>query len=447
MQILTTESNTVEQNLKYNIFPWAIQDNVNPEEITQAEGVHFYNNEGKKYLDFSSQLVNMNLGHSNPEMLEAIAAQFKKFSFISPQAATKIKGELSEKLVAIAPKGMAKVFYTLSGAEANENAMKIARLTTGRHKVLTLYRSYHGATYGAISASGDPRKLAFDESAMPHIIHSENPYSYRCPWNTKTEEECGEMALKQMEQVIQYEGTESVAAILMEGESGSSGCLKYPPNFWKGVQALAEKYGILTICDEVMSGFGRTGKWFGIDNHGVCPDIMTMAKGITGGYLPLGAVMVKEQLASAINKISLPIGLTNSGHPLCLAAASKAIDIYKDNNLIKRAKLAGAYLEKELLKLQDIHPSLGDVRITGLLGCLELVTNKKDKTPLAPFNASANEMQKMNKVAAILKEYGLFTLTRWNFIFVTPPLIISKEDLDFGIKVLDKALIEADKFT
>ncbi|HKC68720.1 MAG TPA: aminotransferase class III-fold pyridoxal phosphate-dependent enzyme, partial [Bacteroidia bacterium] len=292
---------------------------------------------------------------------------------------------------------------------------------------------------------GDPRGIPHDSQGVPNIIHAENPYFYRCPWNSATPEECGEHAATHMERLIKYEGTSSVAAILMEGESGSSGCIKYPVGYWKKIKAIADKYGILTICDEVMSGFGRTGKWFGIDHHGVEPDILCMAKGITAGYIPLGGMIVTEKIAQHFNDKPLPIGLTYSAHAVACAAANEVIKIYEDDNLIENAANMGHYLDTQVAKLKDKHPSIGDFRNTGLLGCIELVKDRKTKEPMAPWNAAPNEMEIMNKVAAKLNELGMYTFVRWNWIFTAPPLIITKDQMDEGLDIISRAISIADE--
>jgi taurine--2-oxoglutarate transaminase len=437
---------TSQKCLDHTLFPWSKQQDLNPMEVVSANGNYFTDIEGKTFLDFSSQLVNMNFGHNHPKMKDAVVNQMNNFSFIFPGAATKTKAELGEHLSRIAPKNLNKVFYTLSGAEANENAIKIARIYSGKSKIITLYQSYHGATYGAISAGGDPRRHPIENSSMPNIVRVENPYSYRCPWGTSSENECCDKALEHLERVIQYEGPENIAAMLLEGESGTSGCIKYPKNYWKGVIALSKKYKFLTISDEVMSGFGRTGEWFAVQYHGVNPDMITMAKGLTGGYLPLGGILVDDAIASHFQTNNLPLGLTNAAHPLCLAAAKQALEIYEEENLLNRAKQAGNYLHEKLLILQSRHKCLGDIRLTGLLGCLELVKNKITKKPMAPFNATADEMAEMNMVKNILLENGIFTLVRWNFIFVAPPLTITEEEIDIATEAISKSLTLADDY-
>lgn len=435
----------LKNNLEHTIFSWSKQSGLNPLNIEKAKGVYIYERSGKRYLDFTSQLMNVNIGHGHPAITEAVVKQMNEFSYVNPGMATEARGLLGKKLAEITPGTLNRTFFTNGGTEAIEHAIKLARLYTGRHKIITLYQSYHGATYGALCAGGDPRGLPHDSQGVPNIIHAENPYFYRCPWNSKTPEECGELAAAHMERLIKYEGVGSVAAILMEGESGSSGCIKYPVGYWKKIADIAKKYGILTICDEVMSGFGRTGKWFGIDHHGVEPDIMCMAKGITAGYIPLGGMIVTEKIATHFNDKPLPIGLTYSAHAVACAAANATIKVYEDENLIENAANMGRYIDQQVAKLQDKHPSIGDFRNTGLLGCIELVKNRKTKEPMAPWNASPSEMEIMNKVSAKLNELGMYTFVRWNWIFTAPPLTITKDQMDEGLDIISKAISIADE--
>jgi taurine--2-oxoglutarate transaminase len=344
------------------------------------------------------------------------------------------------------PGNLTKTFFTNSGAEAIENAMKIARMYTGRTKIVCQYRAYHGATYGAISAGGDPRKHAVDEHQAPGFVRVENPYFYRCPWNSSSMEECGELALRNLEQVIKYENPDSVAAILMEGESGSSGCIKYPKNYWQGLRRIADKYGILLISDEVMSGFGRTGKWFGVDHHNVTPDIMAIAKGLTSGYLPLGGTVVTDTISDSFNDKPLIIGLTYSAHAVACAAGLENIKIMQSENLVDNAAAKGLYLEQKMEVLRRKHPSIGDFRNTGLLGCIELVKNRETKEQLIPWNASGDDAKISGEITAKLKELGMFTFVKWNFIFLAPPLIITEEQIDEGIEIISEALEVADKY-
>jgi taurine---2-oxoglutarate transaminase len=449
MEILTgTEAEIIKQNnLEYTIFSWSKQSGLNPLNIADAKGVYIYERSGKRYFDFSSQLMNMNIGHGHPRVKEAVMRQMDEVSFVHPGMITKARGELGKKLAEITPGSLKKTFFTNAGAEAIENAIKFARLYTGRHKVITLYQSYHGATYGAMSAGGDPRKLPHDGQGSPNFIHVENPYFYRDPWNSKTPEECAQNAADQMERIIKYEGPGNVAAILMEGESGSSGCIKYPKGYWKKVRSIADKYGILLICDEVMSGFGRTGKWFGVDHHGVVPDIMCFAKGLTCGYIPLGGMIIKEELINSFNDKILPLGLTYSAHAVACAAAVEVLQIYEDEKLIENAAAMGSYMEERIEQMKNSHPSIGNYRTTGLLGCIEIVKNRDTREPMAPWNATANEMEVMNKVNAKLLELGLFTFVRWNYIFTAPPLCITRDEMDEALDIISKGVAVADEAT
>ena len=435
----------INLSLQHTITSWSKQKGISPPVINKAEGVYFYDMDGKKYLDFSSQLICVNIGHGHPKVLDAVSEQMKQVSYINPSMTTEARAVLGKKLADISPGNLNRTFFTLGGAEAVENAVKLARLYTGRHKIISLYQSYHGATYTAFSAGGDPRKHAADSQQAPNFIHVENPYFYRCPWNSKTPQECTENALAHLERIVQYEGPQNVAAIILEGESGSSGCIKLTPGYWKGVKAIAEKYGFLTIDDEVMSGFGRTGKWFGIDNHDTAPDIMCMAKGITSAYLPLGGIMISEEIAKTFDDKPLPLGLTYSSHPVSLAAANAVLEIYEEEDLINKAAEMGTYVNQKMCKMMGKHPSIGDFRNTGLLGCIELVKNRETKEPMAKWNASPDEMGVMPKVTAKLSELGMYTISRWNLIFVAPPLCITKEQVDEGMDIISEALKIADQ--
>jgi len=434
-----------QKNKDYTFFSWSVQSQVNPVVIESAKGVYLHSKSGKKYIDFSSQLMNVNIGHGRPEVTEAVTRQMQKFSFVAPSFATDVRGELGEKLAEITPGNLSKTFFTLGGAEAIENAIKLARLYSGKDKIITNYRSYHGATMAAISAGGDPRKLMVDRNQVPNIVHVQNPYSYRCPWYSDSAEECGERAAKNMEDVILFEGPQNIAAILMEGESGTSGCIKYPPMYWKKIKDLADKYNILTISDEVMSGFCRTGKWFGVDNHSVTPDIMCMAKGLTSGYIPLGGMIVTDEIAQAMDDQYLPLGLTYSAHTVACASALAVIDIYEKENLANRAVKMGAYIDKRMEDLKAKHSSIGDWRNTGMLGAIEIVKSRETKEPMARWNAKASEMGAMLDVKNKLAELGMFTFVKWNYIFVAPPLTITESEVEEGLDILSQAISLADK--
>ncbi len=433
-------------NLDHTIFAWSNQKGLDPIHVEKAKGVYLYDDKGKKYIDFSSQLMNVNVGHGRQEVTEAVKKQMEKLSYVSPPFTTDSRGILGKKIADITPENLNKTFFTLGGAESNENAIILARLHTNKHKIITHYRSYHGATIGAVSAGGDPRKNEIDNQQVPNCIHVENPYYYRCPWYSSSFKECGERAIKNLENSINYEGSKNIAAIMMEGESGSSGCIKYPPNYLKKVSKLCKKYNILLIIDEVMSGFCRTGKWFGFNHHDIKPDIVTIAKGITSGYIPLGGVIVSNEIIDTFNNKFLPLGLTYSAHSVACAAANSVLDICDKENLNENATNIGSYTDQLMKKLINKHPSIGDWRNTGMLGCIELVKNRKTKEPLAPFNASASEMKQMNQVTSKLRELGMFTYCKWNFIFVAPPLIAKKDEIDEGIDIISKALSIADEF-
>jgi len=436
----------IDDCLNHTLFSWSKQGGLNPINAASAKGVYVTDRDGKKYIDFSSQLMNVNFGHGDQRVIDAVTKQMNELQFVFPGMATDPRAKLGKKLADLAPGKLNKTFFTLGGAEAVENAIKIARVYSGRPKIVSFHRSYHGATYGAMSAGGDPRKHAMEAYAVPHMIHVENPYAYRCPWGTNTPEECGRMAAEQMERIIQFENPDSVAAILMEGESGSSGCIKYPKGFWKLVKTIADKYGILIIDDEVMSGFGRTGKMFAVEHHGIEPDIMCLAKGLTSGYLPLGGLMVSDEIANKFNDQPLPLGLTYSAHPVSCAAALANIEVYESDNLVAKAAEMGVYLESKIEELKTKHPSIGDFRNTGLLGCIELVKNRETKEPTTPWNAKPGDMEPTTRMAAKIRELGMFTFVRWNWIFIAPPLNITKAELDEGLEIISAAISIADEY-
>ena len=444
MQVATKDfTQIVADNKNYTLFSWSKQGGLNPLNLERAEGIYLWDRSGKKYLDFSSQLMNVNIGHGDQRITEAVQRQMRELSFVYPGAATEPRGALGKKIAELTPGNLTKTFFTLGGADAIENAIKVARMYTRRSKVIAQYRSYHGATYGAISAGGDPRKHAVDRLAAPGFVQVENPYFYRCPWHTDSPEQCGEMALANLEQVIRYENPDSIAAILMEGESGSSGCIKYPPFYLRAVKKIAERYGILLICDEVMSGFGRTGRWFGVDHHDVTPDILVIAKGLTSGYLPLGGMVVTDDIAHYFDERNMTIGLTYSGHAVCCAAGLENVRIMENERLVDNAANMGRYVEQVVDRLKDKHPSIGDFRNTGLLGCIELVKDRKTREPLSPWNVQS---EATFKIAAKIRESGMFTFVKWNFIFIAPPLIITEEQVDEGFDIISKALAVADEY-
>ncbi len=441
--LLNETSEIVRDNLAYTLFSWSKQQGITPIAVKNGEGVYLYDYDGKRYLDFSSGLMNVNIGHGNPRVTQAVVDQMQQVSYVTPGCVTRVRGQLGKKLAEISPGNLTKTLFTVCGATAIENAIKLARLYTGRHKIIARYRAFHGASYGAMTAGGDPRKLAADAQQMPNVIHVEDPYCYRCPWG-KEITSCNRECVGHLERVIQFEGPENVAAILMEGESGSSGCIKYPPDYLQKVRALCDRHGILLIADEVMSGFGRTGHWFAVAGHGVVPDMIATAKGITAGYLPLGALIVSDTIAAHYNDKPLMLGLTYSAHPVACAAALEVLKIYEDEHLIENAREMGKYVEGQVEVLAARHPCIGDFRNTGLLGCLELVKNRENKEPMAPYNARPDEMAVMNQVAGKLKDLGLYTFVRWNYIFIAPPLSVTKAQIDEGLAMLSEALTLAD---
>lgn len=436
----------IDRNRDYTLFSWSVQGKLTPAPISHGKGTEFWDVDGKRYLDYSSQLMNVNIGHGHPKVIEAIGKQAAKLSFVAPAFATEARAEAAELLAQVTPGKLKKSFFTLGGADANENAMKIARLYTGRQKILTRYRSYHGGTFGAMSAGGDPRRLP-NEPGVPWIVRMHDPYVYRSPLYRHCTPEEGDMVLVDLiEETIQMEGPENVAGILLEGYSGSSGIIAPASKaYWTRIREICDRYGIMLICDEVMSGFGRTGKWFGIDNYGVEPDIMVCAKGLTSGYVPLGATVVSEEIGRFFEENPLWCGLTYNAHPLGCAAASACIRVYQEENLIERANTQGAKIEKHLKRLQQEHPCVGDVRGLALFWVLELVKNRETREPMCGWNQPLSEP--MAKVSAKLKELGFNTFVRWDWVFVVPPLCITDSEIEEGMQMLHEALSLADPYT
>src|SRR5450432_2056178 len=432
----------LKNNLDYTLFSWSKQKGIDPICVHRAEGVYLYDFNGQRYIDFSSGLMNVNIGHGDQRITDAVVRQMQQISYVTPSCVTKARGDLGKKLAEICPGDLNKAFFTLCGATSIENGIKLARLYTGRHKILSRYQSYHGSSYGAMSASGDPRRIPMDAQQSPNFVHFDLPYLYRWEYG---EENLLKESIGSLERVIAYEGPASIAAILLEGESGTSGCLQYPKGYLKAVREICNKNGILLIMDEVMSGFGRTGKWFGFENHDIIPDMICMAKGLTCGYLPFGCLMVSDKIASKYDDAVLPLGLTYSAHPVSCAAALETLKIYEDDALIENTVAMSKYINEQAELLKQKHLSIGDFRNTGLLGCFELVKNRKTKEPLAPFNAKPDEMAVMNKVAAKIKELGMYTFVRWNLVFVAPPLCITKEQVDEGLAIISEAISIADE--
>jgi len=389
-----------------------------------------------------------NIGHGNQRVINAIVEQAHQLPFAGPPMATKPRAILGKLLAEITPGNLNRFLFTLGGADANENAIKLARAFTGRHKILSRYRSYHGATTGAMALTGDPRRWAWEPNLMPGVIHFLDPYRYRSTFH-RTNPNISDMELSQdylnhLDEIITFEGPDTIAAILIETVTGTNGIIIPPEGYLQGVRNLCNQYGILLITDEVMSGFGRTGKWFAVDHWGVTPDIITMAKGLTSGYAPLGAVAMREEIAEFFNERIFQSGLTYNAHPISLAAAIANIEVLREERLIEHTQEMGPVLRRFLTDLGESHPSVGEVRSIGLFGVIELVKNRTTREPISPFNSNSPEMTLLRKT---LLDMGLYIYTHWHTILVIPPLIITEDQLKEGFDVLDKALEIADTVT
>jgi taurine--2-oxoglutarate transaminase len=418
------------------MFDWTAQSAAHPIPIERAKGVEFFTVDGKRYLDFNSQLWSVNIGHGDARVVEAIREQAEKLAYISPLHTTEVRARLGAKLAELLPGDMEKVFFTLGGAEAIENAIRMARLVTGRHKILARYRSYHGATGGAISLTGDPRRWP-NEPALSGVVHVLDPYH-----GTDRPQDDAETALRYLEETIQLEGPETIAAFFLETVTGTNGVLIPPEGYLQGVRELCDRHGILMVCDEIMCGFGRTGEWFAVDHWGVVPDLMTLAKGLTSSYVPLGAVAMRPHIAAHFDDHVYWGGLTYNSHPLALAAALATIRVYEEDGLIENSRKMGEVMRSHHDELRSKHPSVGLTRNIGLFGVLELVRNANTMEPMAPFNGSSEEMK---AVAAYLDEHGLFVFVRWNHVMTNPPLCITEEQLAEGFEIIDGALDIADR--
>ena len=437
---------TLKKNIDYSFFSWSKQKDCAPLNIAKTEGVYLYDEEGKRYIDFSSQVVNVNIGHNDKRVKEAIIKQMEDVTYVCTGLATKIRGELAEKIASIAPKNLNKTFFTNGGSDANESAIKLARLVTGKHKIIARYRSYHGSSYGAFSAGGDPRKFQVDREAMPGIVHIEDPYCYRCPWKQKLDS-CEYECVEHIERIIKFEGPDQIAAIMLEGESGpASMAIKYPPLYWRRIKDLSLKYDILIIVDEVLSGFGRVGNWFAVQNYSIEPDMIAMGKGLTSGYIPMGGLIVSDKIAEYFNENMLRLGSTTAAHALACAAALACIYIYEEDKLFQNAINMGNYMKIRLEEMKIKHPCIGDIRLTGLLGGIELVKDRSTKEPLCPWNDKSLGVDIMAKVAAKLRELGMFTFTRWNWVYTSPPISINREQIDEGLAIISEALLIADEY-
>jgi taurine--2-oxoglutarate transaminase len=420
---------------KHTIFEWSAQEGFDPVPVARSKGVYFWTPEGKRYIDFNSQLMCVNIGHGDPRVIKAIQDQVAILAYATPYMATEPRARLGAKLAELTPGDIDVFFFTNGGGEANENAFKIARAVTGRQKILARYRSYHGGTAGAIAATGDPR--SWSQAALPGFVHVLDPYhGIEHGWDSAGE------SLRYLEEVIQLEGPHTIAAFILESVTGTNGILIPPDGYMQGVRALCDKYGILMIADEVMSGFGRTAEWFAVNHWGVVPDMITMAKGLTSAYVQLGAVGVRQGIADFFNEKPFPGGLTYSSHPLACAAALATISVYEEDGLIERARQTGRLMAELLTDLAARHPSVGAVRSIGLFGIIELVRNRETRAAMAPFGGTSQEM---TALAAFFRQEGFFTFVRWNYFFTNPPLSITEAELREGFAIIDRGLAITDK--
>ncbi|MFW0775516.1 aspartate aminotransferase family protein [Paenarthrobacter nitroguajacolicus] len=428
---------------KHVFHSWSAQDALDPMVISAAEGSHLWDGEGNKYLDFSSQLVNTNIGHQHPAVIAAIAAQAAKLCTIAPSYVNDARSEAARLIAERTPGELDRIFFTNGGADANEHAVRMARLHTGRHKVLSAYRSYHGGTHLAVNITGDPRRWASDNGSTG-TLHFFPPYLYRTVFHSTTEAEETQRALEHLEQLIEFEGPSSIAAIMLESIPGTAGIYVPPAGYMRGVRELCTRHGIVFIADEVMAGFGRTGKWFAVEHFDVVPDLLTFAKGVNSGYVPLGGVAISPEIAATFGTRAYPGGLTYSGHPLATAAAVATINAMEREGMVQHAASLGTdVIGPALAGFAERHQSVGEVRGRGVFWAIELVKNRGTREPLAPYGSSSPEM---NQLVAACKSRGLIPFANFNRIHVVPPCNISIEDARTGLAILDEVLDIADTF-
>jgi len=434
----------IELDRAHVFHSWSAQASFSPMAVAGAEGSYLWDYDGNRYLDFSSQLVNVNIGHQHPKVVEAIREQAARLSTIAPQHANDVRSEAARLIAEVSPDGLDKVFFTNGGADAIENAVRMARLHTGRHKVLTAYRSYHGNTTTAVQMTGDPRRWPNDGAATG-IVHFFGPYPYRTPfWSTSTEQEC-QRALEHLEQVVAFEGPATIAAIVLESIPGTAGVLVPPDGYLAGVREICDRAGIVYIADEVMSGFGRAGEWFAVDKWSVTPDLITFAKGSNSGYVPLGGVIISEPIAATFADRVFPGGLTYSGHPLACAAVVASITAFHDENILDNARRVGDdVLGPGLREIAERHPSVGEVRGLGVFWALDLVKDKATREMLVPYNAAGAANKPMADLVAACKSRGLLPFVNFNRLHVVPPCTVSEAEAKEGLAILDEALTVAD---
>src|SRR5437773_6542744 len=430
---------------EFVLYSWSVQDAINPIAVAGAEGRYFWDYDGKRYLDFASQLVNVSIGYGHPKVVAAIKEQAEQLATIGPPMATESRSRLGKLLAEVTPGDLNMSFFTNGGTEANENAIKLARWYTGRHKIIARYRSYHGATAGGITLTGDPRRWPA-EPGIPGVVRMFDPFTYRCPAGHP--DPCPVCSgAPHLEEILQYEGAHTVAAVLLETVTGTNGIIVPPDGYLQSIREVCDRHGILLICDEVMAGFGRTGKWFGVDNWDVVPDILTVAKGINSGYVPLRALVVREPIADWVRDKYFAGGLTYSGHPLACASAVASIEAFKDEGIVENSAEMGGVFAEKLRELESKHPSIGDVRGLGCFWGIELVKNRETREPLVPFNATGDAFAPVGRVSNAALDRGLYLMTHWNVIMVCPPLTITRDELEEGIAILDEALAVADEHT
>ena len=432
-----------ELDKQYVLHSWSVQSQIAPLPVAGGEGAWFWDADGNRYLDFASQLVNVSIGHQHPKVVAAIKEQADRLCTIGPPMAHETRSELARLLAEVTPGDLTMSFFTNGGAEANENAIKLARWYTGRQKIVARYRSYHGATAGAISLTGDPRRWPA-EPGIPGVVRMLDPYTYRCPAGHP--DPCPVCSGgPHLEEILQYEGPENVAAVILETVVGTNGIIVPPDGYLQSIREVCDRHGILLICDEVMAGFGRTGKWFACENWDVVPDILTTAKGINSGYVPLGAMTVSKEIGDWLQDKYFAGGLTYSGHVLACAAAVASIEAFREEGIVENAAEQGRFLAEALPRLAEKHPSVGEVRGLGLFWGLELVKDRETREPLVPFNASGADMAPVARMAKAAMGKGLYLMTHWNVVMVAPPLVISREELEEGLSILDDALTLADQ--
>lgn len=425
---------------------WSAQGTINPLPVASAEGCWFCDYSGNRYLDLASQLVNTNLGHQHPDLVAAISEQAGRLCTVAPSFANDVRGELARLVAERAPGDLDQVFFTGGGADANEHAVRMARLHTGRSKILTTYRSYHGGTAGAMTLTGEPRRWG-SEPGIPGVVRFFGPYPYRSAFHAADEAQERERALEHLAEVFELEGPHNVAAVLVETVVGTNGVLVPPDGYLAGVRELCDRYGALLICDEVMVGFGRIGEWFAVDAWGVVPDLITFAKGVNSGYVPLGGVLISGQVAATFTDRAYPGGLTYSGHPLACAAGVASIRVFERDGILDHVRGLGAeVVEPALREIAGRHPSVGEIRGRGLFWAVELVTDQDTRAPLVPFNASGAAAEPMRRVMEACKERGAWPLAQGNRLHIAPPLVISAEEVKEGLAAVDSALDVADGY-